>query len=66
MNYQMISQNMKNYQSKYMTFDQQTKLKLIKKLRSRVMKAIDRRYPEIRKQVSKELDLLEYKEVYKK
>lgn len=49
-----------------MTFDQQTKLKLIKKLRSKVMQAIDVRYPEIRKAVSKEIDLLEYKEMYKK
>lgn len=49
-----------------MNYEQQNKLKLIKKLRSRVMKAIDIRYPEIRKAVSKEIDLLEYKEVYKK
>ncbi len=47
-----------------MTFDQQTKLKLLKKLRKVVMKNIP--YPHVRKAVSKEIDLLEYKEVYKK
>lgn len=48
-----------------MNYQKQTKLKLIKKLRSIVMKNIDVKYPEIRKAVSKEIDLLEYKEVYK-
>lgn len=49
-----------------MNYEQENKLKLIKKLRSKVMQAISKDYPDVRKAVSKELDLLEYKEIYKK
>lgn len=49
-----------------MTFDQQNKLKLFKKIRIKIMGSIGKKYPDVRKAISKELDLLEYKEVYRK